>query len=251
MRRAKKTGLILTVVLIFAAVFLYPNNSRGPLTWAGPAKGQSVSLEADTIAYSDKEGIVEAEGNVTITRGDSVITARRAEYNVKTGEGHMSGGVKAVMVDVTLTADEIKSYGHNARILASGNVVVVKGSDRLTGLELEYQPESQYALMPASARLETTDAVMTADRLEAFLSEERAVGTGNVHIVSDVRKIDATANKATYYGLPKENAKVILTGNARVFDGGNLLTGETLTVGLYDKSVDAQGGRPKLVFTPQ
>ena len=92
---------------------------------------------------------------------------------------------------------------------------------------------------------------MTADKIEAFIKENSATGTGSVHIVSQVRKLDATANMATYYGEPQGQSKVILSGNARAVQDGNVLVGETLTLRLDDKAMDASGGRNKLVITPQ
>lgn len=247
MRGYKKKNMILATFLIFTAVFCLPT------AFSNPNPKKPIQIEADTITYDAKQDIIEAIGDVTITQGEAIITAERLAYNVKSKEGHMAGGVKALIEGSALTADKISSYDDNERILASGNVVVLKDMNRLTGAELEYYPSRQYALMPVLARIETKDAVMTADKVEAFLGEERAIGTGNVHVVSAVRAMDATADQAVYYGLPKENSKIILTGNARVLNEGNLLTGENLTISLSDenKRVDASGGRPRLLVIPQ
>ncbi|MDR1702988.1 MAG: organic solvent tolerance protein OstA [Sporomusaceae bacterium] len=244
----KKKKLICKVLVGLAAVFSLTTQVYSPPAFSAAAP---VQLEADTITYSNKDGLVEATGNVKITQNDSVITAGWVEYNTNTSEGRMRGGVRAVMADASLTADEVRSVGGNEQIFAVGNVVLIKGENTLTGDEIEYHPAAEYVLVPAPARIETKDAVMTANRLEAFLREERAVGTGNVHIVSAARNLDATANQATYYGLPQEAAKVILTGNVRVVEGVNILTGENLTVALNEKEIEANGGRPRLVFTPQ
>jgi lipopolysaccharide export system protein LptA len=243
-----KRSLIGKVVVIFAAAFSLAAQFYLPPAFSANAP---VQLEADTITYNNKTGVAEATGNVVITQNDSVLTASWAEYNTQTREGRLRGSVKAVMEDATLTADEVRSAGGSDRIFANGNVVLIKGENTLTGEEIEYRPAEEYVLVPVSARIETKDTVMTSDNLEAFLREERAVGTGNVHIVSAARNIDATANEATYYGLPQEEAKVILTGNVKVLEGTNSLTGENLVVSFSEKEIQANGGRPRLVFTPQ
>jgi len=251
MHFSRKKSLVLAIVSIFVAVFIFTADFFCvPPAFSSPARGEPVQIEADTITYNNNRGIAAAEGNVTITQGETIITALRAEYNLNAREGVMSGGVKAIMENASLTADEVRSYDNNERIFARGNVILIKGDNSLTGAEVEYRPAAQYAVS-SSGRIVTKDAVMTANRMEAFFNEERAIGTGNARIVSNTRNIDATANKITYYGMPQENARIILTGNARVLDGVNLLTGEILTINLYDRAVEAQGGRPRLVFVPQ
>lgn len=218
---------------------------------AQPEAKTPVELVADTIDYDSKQGIINATGTVRITQGEAVITGAKAQYNTNSQEGRITGGVTAVNQDATLTAAEVETYKSNTYLIASGDVVLTKGENRLTGPKVEYSADTQYALLPQNGKIELPDGTMTADKIEAFLQENRAIGTGLVHLVSPVRKLDATANTATYYGEPKGQSKVILNGNARAVQDGNVLTGETLTVRLDEKAMDSQGGRSKLVITPK
>ncbi len=217
---------------------------------AAPAPKTPVEIAAEAIEYDANSGLMTATGGVRITQGQSVMTGDRAEYNTKSQEGYLTGGVQAVSQEATLTAAEVRTYNNNTQLVAWGGAVLTKGDQRLTGPRIEYSASKQYALIPENAKIEMPDGTMTADKIEAFIPESRAIGTGSVHIVSPARKLDATADTATYYGEPKGQSKVILSGNARALQDGNVLTGETLTLRLEEKAVDAQG-RTKLVITPQ
>lgn len=210
-----------------------------------------VELVADTIDYDAKQGIINANGSVRITQGDAVITGAKAEYNTKSQEGRVTGGVQAVNKDATLTAAEVQTYQNNNYLIALGEAVLTKGENRLTGPKVEYFADKQYAIVPQNGKIEMPDGTMTADKIEAFLQENSATGTGSVHVVSPARNLDATSDLATYYGEPKGQSKVILSGNARAIQDGNVLTGETLTLRLDEKAMDSQGGRSKLVITPK
>ncbi|SMC38780.1 LptA/OstA family protein [Sporomusa malonica] len=218
-----------------------------------PVAKTPVEIVADSIDYDSASGIMLASGTVRITQGQAVMTGAKARYNTKSQEGHLTGGVTAVKEDTTLSAAEVKTYKNNTQLIAIGDAILTKGDKRLTGPRIEYFSDTQYALVPENGRIEMPDGTMTADKIEAFIAENSATGTGSVHIVSSVRKLDATANTATYYGEPKGQSKVILNGNAHAVQDGNILTGETLTLRLDEKAMDAQGqgGRTKLIITPQ
>ncbi|BBB91579.1 MAG TPA: LptA/OstA family protein [Methylomusa anaerophila] len=247
MKSMKTAGLVcLAALALFIAV---PGPYAAPAA-QGEAKNSPVEMVADTIEYDSVNGIMTAAGNVTITQEKSIITGTRAEYNVKTKEGYITGGVKAVKDDATLIAAEVRSYDSNTRLVAAGDAVLTKGENRVYGPQVDYYIDRQYAIVPSNARLETTDGIMTTDKLEAYLNEDRAVGTGHVHIVSEARQLDATADEAVYYGQPKGDSKIVLSGNARAIQEGNTLTGKTVTIRLDNKVVDAQG-RSRLVVTPK
>jgi lipopolysaccharide export system protein LptA len=212
-------------------------------------KKSPVELTADTIEYDSAKGVIVAQGSVKIIQDKSVMTGPNAQYNSKTKESVMTGGVKMVRDDTTLTAAEVRSYDQN-HVVATGDALLVKGENSLAGPRIEHWVDKQYSLVTGSAKMTMPDGIMTTDKLEAFHAESRAVGTGNVHINSDKRNIDATSDNAVYYGGKAAPGKVILSGNARAVQDGNVLTGKTLTIYLDDKAMDAQGS-PKLIIKPQ
>ena len=212
------------------------------------AGNQPIDMSADIIEYDAVRGVMVATGNVKIIQEKSLLTGAQAEYNAKTQETYIHGGVKIVKEDATLTADEVRGYENN-HLIASGQPVLTKGENRLSGPKIDYYADKGYALVEGWARMDTTDGIITGNRLEAFTNEERVVIDGNVHIVSETRKLDAVSDHAVYYGK-KGEGKTVLTGNARAIQDGNTLTGNTLTIYLDDKAMDAQG-RSKLVVTPK
>lgn len=215
-------------------------------------KNVPVEMTADTIEYDSAKGIMIAQGGVKLIQGSAIITGTQAEYNTKTREAYITGGVKAVDGDTTLTAAEVRAY-NNTQLVANGDASLIKGDNRLAGPQIEYFSDREYALVSGWAKLTTPDGVMTADQVEAFTGEDRVVGKGSVHIVSDIRRLEATSDQAVYYGAKSsQNAnKVILSGNARAVQDGNTLTGNSLTIYLDGKAMEASGGRNKLVIKPQ
>jgi lipopolysaccharide export system protein LptA len=127
---------------------------------------------------------------------------------------------------VTVDADRMERYGKESLVVFSGNVVVRQNN-----------------------------SVQYADRIEVYLEEKgdrilRTVSTGTVKIITrDCRT--GTARRAEYHDLEQ---RVVLSGNARVWQDDNVVSGDTITIFLaQDKSI-VQGGkqeRVKAVFHPR
>jgi lipopolysaccharide export system protein LptA len=223
--------------------------SLGIVSYGYAAPNKPVELSADTIEYDAKKGIMVAQGNVRIVQENTIMTGTNAEYNNNTKEAHVYGGVHVVREDATLSAAEVNSYDNN-HIVAIGDPMLTKGDSKLTGPKIDYYSDKQYAVVTGWANLRTSDSTMTANQIESFFNENRAVAQGNVHIVSEVRNMDATSDQAVYYGGGEQQGKTVLTGNARAVQDGNVLTGNSLTLYMDNKVIDVQG-RSKLVITPQ
>ena len=127
---------------------------------------------------------------------------------------------------VTVDADRMERYGKESLIIFIGNVIA-----RQNG------------------------SVQYADRMEVYLDEkgdriQRAVSTGNVRIVTRDCKT-GTAKRAEYYDLDQ---RIVLVGNARVWQDDNVVTGETITIFLSQDHSIVQGGkqeRVKAIFYPK
>jgi lipopolysaccharide export system protein LptA len=127
---------------------------------------------------------------------------------------------------VTVDADKMERFGKEGLVVFTGNVVARQNN-----------------------------SVQYADRMEVYLDEVgdkilRTVSTGAVRIITaDCRT--GTAQRAEYYDLDQ---RVVLIGNARVWQEDNVVSGETITIFLsQDRSV-VQGGkqeRVKAVFYPK
>ncbi|MEG6585065.1 LptA/OstA family protein [Dendrosporobacter sp. 1207_IL3150] len=221
----------------------------GMATQIYAAQTKPVELAADVIEYDSTTGIMTGQGTIKLTQGNAVVTGSNVNYNTKTQEAVITGGVKLVQDNAVMTAEELRSYDNN-HIIASGDVELVKGDNTLTGPQIDYYADKSYAVINNNARLKMPDGIMTANKIEAYMSDNQIVGTGNVHIVSQTRQLDATADQASYYGAKGEQGRVVLTGNAKAVQEGNVLQGNKLTIYLDDNAVNAQG-RTKLVIQPQ
>jgi lipopolysaccharide export system protein LptA len=127
---------------------------------------------------------------------------------------------------VTVDADRMERYGKESLVVFTGNVVARQNN-----------------------------SVQYADRMELYLDEKgdrilRTISTGTVRIITrDCRT--GTARRAEYYDMEQ---RVVLIGNARVWQDENVVSGDTITIFLsQDRSV-VQGGRQervKAVFFPR
>jgi lipopolysaccharide export system protein LptA len=127
---------------------------------------------------------------------------------------------------VTVDADKMERFGKEGLVVFTGNVVARQNN-----------------------------SVQYAERMEVYLDEagdkiSRTVSTGAVRIItSDCRT--GTARRAEYYDLDQ---RVVLIGNARVWQEDNVVSGETITIYLsQDRSVVQSGKqeRVKAVFYPK
>jgi lipopolysaccharide export system protein LptA len=127
---------------------------------------------------------------------------------------------------VTVDADKMERFGKEGLVVFTGNVVARQNN-----------------------------SVQYAERMEVYLDESgdkilRTVSTGAVRIITrDCRT--GTARRAEYYDVEQ---RVVLIGNARVWQEDNVVSGDTITIFLsQDRSV-VQGGkdeRVKAVFYPK
>lgn len=207
MKRAKKT--VATGLLLLSMLF-------SGSTFA--AKDAPVQLSAEMIEYNAQQKFVQAKGNVIITQEETTLTGPYAEYRNETGIAMVNGGM-------TMSSPTI----------------------RLTGERVEYNTASGTGAVTGQPRMEDKDgAWMTGNKIDFYAKEDRAVVSGNVHVVHPGRQIDATADSATYYGKER---KVVLSGNARAVQEGNTLVGETLTIYMNNRTMNAQGGT-RLIIIP-
>jgi lipopolysaccharide export system protein LptA len=127
---------------------------------------------------------------------------------------------------VTVDADKMERFGKEGLVVFTGNVVARQNN-----------------------------SVQYAERMEVYTDERgdrivRTISTGSVRIITrDCRT--GTARRAEYYDTDQ---RVVLLGNARVWQDDNVVSGETITIYLsQDRSV-VQGGRQervKAVFYPK
>jgi len=99
------------------------------------------------------------------------------------------------------------------------------------------------------------NSTQTADRMEVYLDDKgervmRIISTGNVKIVTEDCRT-GTARRAEYYD---DEQRLLLIGDAKVWQEENVVTGEKITIWLAEDRSTVEGGtreRVKSVFYPK
>lgn len=140
-------------------------------------------------------------------------------------KGRSAGGTPAKPEDndkkqpVTVDADQMESLKKEGLVIFTGNVVARQNN-----------------------------SVQYADRMEVYLDERgervlRTVSTGNVRVITRDCRI-GTARRGEYDDLEQ---RVVLIGNARVWQEDNVVTGERITIYLAEERSVVQGGKQERV----
>jgi len=120
---------------------------------------------------------------------------------------------------LTVDADKMERFGKASLVIFSGNVVARRDN-----------------------------SVQYADRVEVYMDEKgdrvlRTVSTGSVRIVTkDCRT--GTAQRAEYFDLDQ---RVVLIGNARVWQDENIVSGDTITIYVAQDRTIVEGGKQERV----
>jgi lipopolysaccharide export system protein LptA len=152
-----------------------------------------------------------------------VIVSSAAAQQPATPDAKNADGKKQ---PVTVDSDRMERFGKESLVIFTGKVVARQNN-----------------------------SVQYADRMEVYLDEKgdrilRTVSTGSVRIITrDCRT--GTAKRAEYFDLEQ---RVVLIGNARVWEDDNVVSGDTITIFLsQDRSIveGAKQERVKAVFYPK
>jgi lipopolysaccharide export system protein LptA len=120
---------------------------------------------------------------------------------------------------LTVDADKMERFGKASLVIFSGNVVARRDN-----------------------------SVQYAERVEVYMDEKgdrvlRTVSTGSVRIVTkDCRT--GTAQRAEYFDLDQ---RVVLIGNARVWQDENVVSGDTITIYVAQDRTIVEGGKQERV----
>ena len=161
---------------------------------------------------------------IVVTAALATLSGAAAQTPDRTGQTTRATDDRAQ--PVTVDADRMERFGKESLVVFTGNVIARQNN-----------------------------SVQYAERMEVYLDEKgdrilRTVSTGNVRIVTpDCRT--GTARRAEYHDLEQ---RVVLVGDARVWQDDNVVSGETITMYLaQDRSVVQAGkqDRVKAVFYPR
>ena len=192
------------------------------------AAGEPASLDADVVEYDTKTSVVTATGNVLMKRGTSKVAGAKATYNVQTQAGTVEGNVIAVRENLRITCQKLVSDGQE-HMQALGGVHATELDREFIGEQVDYFPnQNKYILIETGGMAKSKDGTFTADRLEGWMDDEHYIGTGNAHLISSPRDLEAGGDRCDYYG--KEEGKAILTGNAWAIQDNNTVKSNKMII---------------------
>lgn len=200
--------------------------------------------DAITARYREESGAtdiwqMESVGHVVISNPPYTAYGDKAVYDVQAQTATLTGrGLKISTPSETLTArDRIEFFGSENRLIATGEAVAVRGTDRL--------------------QADTLSAFFKPDAKTGKMALDRITAEGHVSIRTQRETV--TGDRGTY-DVPA--GKAVLTGTVRILQGDNMLEGnraETdLATGISRLFADGdsagtvgEDGRVKGVFYPK
>jgi len=164
-------------------------------------------------AFSESDGLkIEEEKRMFIH--EQVATKKEVkEHQEDKGEGSKELGFKESSNPIEITSDRVESYSKENLIIFRGNVTARQ-----------------------------RDMVIYADSIQAFILSdgrgiERIVADGNVRIQQGLRM--ANCDKAVFYN---NDQKVILTGNPKIMEMENEISGDEIIFYVERNEIEVKGG---------
>lgn len=211
------------------------------ICFGGTVWAAELTITADSLVYNGDSDVAQATGNVVITRDGATLTGATGEYSFADGTATLTGGIHYTKDDTTLTAASLTAYADES-LLASGNVQAQAGDRVLTGDTVHYDPAAAHGTVTGSAYVSMPGTELWAREIDAYLEEIRLIGTGGIHLVNSEHGLNATSDSVVYTQTPGgDDGHAVLSGNARVNQNGNELTGPQLDIYPARRSAETTG----------
>lgn len=193
-KMAARTRVIAGLILASLAVIPVGAEAAKEKVVITADKKVTVDFDADITVF---------EGEVRISYSDVVITADRAEVKARK-VATITGRVKLVQPDITLTGDVLTAYISEKRVVVEGNVVLTKDEERSEGSKSAGGSAGSGAASPGGKER----VVVACDRMELKTSTRGFSATGNVTMKRG--ETHARADRATY---TEKDKLAVLEGN--------------------------------------
>lgn len=220
------------------------------------AENVPAELNADSVEYDMHSETLTADGNVVLTQGTDRATADHGVYNFKTQSATLTGNVVAVRDNTRITCERVISTGDH--MIASGNVFATQDDKTFRGEQIDYYPnDRKHIVIDTGGVVTSVDGTFSADHLEGWIDEGHYIGTGNAHLSSPPRELEAGGDRIDYYTTDpnarflsvadqsKSRGIVIVEGNAWANQKGNALKGNRLTLHVADNGGQNESSRGK------
>ncbi len=144
---------------------------------------------------------------------------------------------------ISIDATTFEVDGRENVLVASGNVVVKQGDVTLYGNLGTYYQNLQKIILSGKVRVIREKMTLSCDQAIAYGIEDRIEVTGNVVFVRD--DINGRAGAGRY---DRKAQTVLLSGDPKVWQNRDELTGKTILVDIRRSKVTTYGGA-KAVFS--
>jgi lipopolysaccharide export system protein LptA len=200
------------------------------------SRGEPTNVLADRVVAERRSQTVRYDGHVRAWRGSDVVESDaleilRAERRVRSGSKVLTSHLQPAAAVGDASAKGGPSATRPATIRAD---------------HLEYSDEGRKATYRGNVRMQTENATLEADRLDATFKEsgsatelERAIADGNVKVTQPGRR--ATGRHAEYFS---KDGRIVLTGGPpALYDAEKGFTsGQSLTFYSHDDRLIVSGG---------
>jgi len=214
----------------------------------------TLRIEAAEIRYAERVREVTLPSRGTLSTPTLEVTADRLMANLQTRHITADGDVAGRFSDEgepkaqgTFNAHRLEADDRpeQRQFVATGQVVIVRGDERLSGDRVMYDDRTQQGTVDGQADLARGADHLRADHVFADLRRHEA--RADDHVLLDHDEIHGSSDHAIY-NEPDETA--ILLGNVKIVRGSDTLTADRATVLLGRHTVIAEG-RVQVVAYPE
>ncbi len=215
-------------------------------------------IEAPVILYTERTRQVSLPAGGLVATPTLEVRADRIATNLTsrhlTAEGQVAGrftdeeaSPSASREWGTFAADRVELDDSAARkqIVATGQVVIVRGDRRLSGDRVVYNQGTRQGSVDGNAEMARGSDRLRADQVFADLG--RSTAEANGHVLLDHGDLHGSADRATY-SEPEQRA--VLSGHVKLLRGRDTLTADLATVQL-DRETAVAEGHVELVAYPE
>lgn len=177
-----------------------------------------VNIEADNVTYDKSNDKMIFVGNVVITQEDIVLTAQEADFDVDKKIGQISGDIKLVQTDITITGETLEAYLNDKRYIFQEMVKLIQ--------ERKDKEEKE------------DNIIWNCKKLEIFTDTRNLTATGEVKILK--KDYTITAEEAVYND---KEQKIDLTGKVKIEEQDNKrwISGDKAVFYIETERLEVQG----------
>ncbi len=172
------------------------------------------------------------------------LTADEMVLDDANGKVVATGEVILVRSGITLQCQRLTGKQDLDKVEAEGKVVVKQEGSELQSQRLELDYKAETAVLTGSPRLLREQATITGDKFKVDLAADYWEVIGNAHLEEKEQNIVADADKLEY---SRKKQEIVLIGNVVVVQNERRITGPKVIVDLEAEKVKVKG-RSKLTL---